>query len=349
MRAYERLEVELAHWMNASATHVVACNSGTAALHLAFEALRPSDRRGRRGECIVPDFTMVACPRAVQLADMTPVFVDCDAERLLMRPTLVSAAVTSRTEFIMAVHVYGRRCDMDALVQRAHFNDCLLIEDLAEAHGVPPDPRCAASCWSFYRNKIIAGEEGGAVLFASAVAAQRARSLRSLGFTEAHDFQHVPRGHNYRLADALAVQILQSLRHFDWNIAARREIEAMYDAHCPAEWRMPARDAVWVYDVRVPGMTHAIQDIVVARLRDIGLEARHAFKPMSRQPEWTNGRSCVWLEMETGRASDVAAREVIYLPCDPGRVSEQHCKLAFDVIKNVLIQARKGVAGLRLI
>mgnify|MGYP000263818837 CR=1 FL=1 len=100
------------------------------------------------------------------------------------------------------------------------------MEDRAEAHGVDfgdyiPD----AACWSFYRNKIVAGEEGGAIAFKNPRHASVAKSLRSLGFTTSHDFYHVPRGHNYRLANCLAQLVLSSLANVDANLAKRRQLE----------------------------------------------------------------------------------------------------------------------------
>lgn len=79
MEAYESLEQEFAQWQGLDPRGMVACSSGTAALHLALEALQLP----QGSQVIVPDYSMIACPRAVVLADLRPVFVDCD-EQLLM-------------------------------------------------------------------------------------------------------------------------------------------------------------------------------------------------------------------------------------------------------------------------
>lgn len=79
MEAYQRLEKEWAEFNGLDSAGMVACSSGTAALHLALEAFRLPPG----SEVLVPDYTMVACPRAVAMAGLTPVFVDCD-KRLLM-------------------------------------------------------------------------------------------------------------------------------------------------------------------------------------------------------------------------------------------------------------------------
>lgn len=306
MEAYQRLERDFARW--ARVQHVVGCSSGTAALHLALEALcLPGGSR-----VICPDFTMVACARAISLAGLTPVFVDC-GDDLLLNPTLAEKAARDYDcRALLAVHIYGRCCDMAALHPLATKTDLLVIEDLAEAHGVAPHPNTDAAAWSFYRNKIVAGEEGGAVALRSPHVATLARQLRSLGFTDRHDFLHVPRGHNYRLSNAHASLILDSLANVAENLRRRRQIEQWYDAACPAEWRMPVRAVPWVYDVRIRGLTRQHQDEIVERLNAEGIAARRSFLPMSLQEEYQHERV-----VGRGVARRLAA-EVFYLPIAGG-------------------------------
>lgn len=332
---------------------MVCCSSGTSALHLALEAMQLP----LRSEALVPDFTMIACPRAVTLAGLTPVFVDCD-ERLLMDVNCMTNATTNRDvddpkrflgrpiSAIMAVHVYGRRCDMDYISEATDNWNVKLIEDLAEAHGVRPHPQTDAAAWSFYRNKIVAGEEGGAVWFKDKSHANLARQLRSLGFTDAHDFNHVPRGHNYRMSNVHAELVLRSLRmyagnHYECGPTWRRKAERWHDEACHDDWRMPKRDAVWVYDLRVKGMTAVKQNEAVKALQNAGIAARHGFKPMKRQVEYCDNRRvhdrhASASAQEGYSKADWAAQEVLYLPIMPGITTEASARLAFDIIGKVL-------------
>lgn len=290
MEPYLQLEQSFGEW--AGVRNVVACSSGTAALHLALEALdlpRPS-------RVAVPDFCMVAVARAVRLAGHEPVFVDVGEDCLL------DVDMVPDVECTVLVHTYGRRC---RYVHRG-----FVVEDLAEAHGIRPWHSSDAACWSFYRNKVIAGEEGGAVSFASHAAASRARQLRCLGFTEAHDFEHVPRGHNYRLANCLAELVLRSMDRYAANLASRLAAENLYDELIPERWRMPARRVPWVYDVRLRGMSRDQQNDLVAKLKANGVAARHGFKPLRLQAEFLGCESVV------RGTSDILAREVIYLPME---------------------------------
>lgn len=320
MQPFEKLEYEWARFNDLDPAGMVACSSGTAALHLALEAFHWLDKGS---EVIVPDFAMIACPRAVAMAGFVPVFVDCDEKLLIDEKKMCDYTNDPRNRDVaawMVMHTYGRAFDFGD-----DWDPCEIwqIEDLAEAHGVRPHRETNAACWSFYRNKIVAGEEGGAVWFRDPKDAEYAKQLRSLGFTDAHDYRHVPRGMNYRLANKLAEPILDSLSNYKSNAQLRRLIEDEYEQNCPDEWLMPPRDAVWIYDVRIPGMTSDMQTRVVKSLRDMGVQARHGFKPMHTQEEFTGCRRV------GGSNAEKASVEVIYLPVSTDMVAG----MAADIMK----------------
>ncbi len=304
MQLYEELEKEWGEFVGNPNTMV--CSSGTSAVHLALESLQLP----QGSEVILPDFTMIACARAVSMAGLKPVFVDCHRDNLLMQTELVSEAVTENTSAIMAVHIYGRQCNMDCIHLIAGLTRLLVVEDMAEIHGVNPHPKTDVACWSFYRNKIVAGEEGGAISFKNKKHLELARQLKSLGFTDAHDFSHIPRGINARLSNANAEPILRSIENYEYNNSQRREIEEWYNYYTPGEWQMPERDAVWVYDVRLPELD-IVQD-VVHDLNNLNVAARTAFRPMVHQPEYSN------IVPTFGTDAVKASREIMYLPVYPG-------------------------------
>jgi perosamine synthetase len=321
VQPFEYLERDFGRW--AGVDNVVACSSGSAALHLALESLRLPLGSG----VILPSFTMIAVARAVSLAGLSPVFVDCTPD-LLLDPDAVDGAASTcpHVRAMIAVHTYGRAAPMAALIALATKFDLAVIEDAAEAHGVPPHPDSDAYCVSFYRNKIVGAEEGGAVAFRCPEVAALGRQLRCLGFTPEHDFRHVPRGCNYRLANSLARLILDSLRNVDANLCRRRRIEQWYEAACPAEWKMPPRDVVWTYDVRLPGLKRPQQTAIVRALNAAGIAARHGFFPLHLQDEYIGSR--YFGGGKTARAAD----EVFYLPA--WDVSESDVERAFSIIRS---------------
>lgn len=316
---YQELERRWAEFNDLDPRGMVACSSGTAALHLVLEAARlPAGSR-----VVVPDYTMVACARAVTMAGLRPAFVDCGPDLLIdPRGNGFRDALCAGASAAMAVHVYGRRCDMQAVTELAAARKAYVIEDLAEAHGIRPHPGTDAACWSFYRNKVVAGEEGGAVWFRDRRRADLARSLRSMGFTEAHDYTHIPRGHNYRMSNAHAGLILRSLAAHGVNLAHRRILEESYLGATPVRWAMPSRDVPWVYDMRIPGLTADRQRAAVTKLREAGCGARYGFKPLSSQEEYRAWVGSIG-RVQQGASTPVthaAAVEVIYLPLTPGEV-----------------------------
>lgn len=336
MEAYQKLEEEWSKFCGFE--HCVACSSGTAALHLALETLEVS----KRDPVIVPDFTMVACARAVKLAGAECEFVDC-RDDLNIDPREIWEKLKWKKHPIMAVHTYGRRCDMNEISRMKEERGVLIIEDLAEAHGIAPGWNTDAACWSFYKNKIIAGEEGGMVAFRDSDLAKRARSLRSLGFTDEHNFRHIPRGHNYRLSNCHAELILESLHRYDENNERRRVVEAMYDSLIPKSWQMSKRDAVWVYDFVMEGITWGQRHSIISDLRAQGVQARHAFYPMTGQEEFLSPQIRSPMAWK-------AAREIMYLPVSPSMTLEEvrviWRKLRESCIANGYTLGLKCVAGL---
>lgn len=309
--------------------NVVSCSSGSSALHLALEALDIH----LASEVVTADYSMIACPRAIVMAGLVPAFMDCNDD-LLMQLDGTQKMERSRTlAAILVVHVYGRRVDMDLVHRIAKKREILVIEDMAELHGVPPHPLTHAACWSFYKNKVVGGEEGGAVSFRDPKHAERARSLRCLGFGYEHDYMHLPRGCNYRMSSAHANLILKSLDQYENNLATRRLMEKWYDSLCPKRWRMPPRQSPWVYDLRIPEMTKSVQAKLVERLNADGIPARHGFKPMTWQTEFKNCRRNDGVMKSWERA-----HEIIYLPLNPamGKTEfdrEQLAVRAFKIVK----------------
>lgn len=326
-QAYELLEAELATWAGYEPENVVCCSSGSAALHMALQTLQL--RTGTR-KVVVPDLTMIACARAVHLARLLPTFVDC-RDDLLMDLRCLARKCGYHGEnpsAVMVVHLYGRQQDTDAV--RAATSICVpaIVEDLAEAHGVAPHPDTDAACWSFYRNKCVYGEEGGAIAFKNKDHAATARRMRTLGFTPAHDFNHDPDGMNYRMSNCHAELIRISLRSFKENMLLRRTVEEIYDRACPEEWRMPERVVPWVYDLRIPGMDYTLQYKLIHALQTEGIAARHCFKPMSTQKEFSTYG-------DPGPNALKASAEVVYLPIQPQTPTWEIHK-AIEIVKTVI-------------
>ncbi|MEU6966926.1 DegT/DnrJ/EryC1/StrS family aminotransferase [Kitasatospora aureofaciens] len=255
--------------------HGVACSSGTAALTLALRALGV----GPGDEVIVPEFTMIASAWAVTYTGATPVFVDC-ADDLNIDVARIEERITPRTRVIMPVHVYGRRCDMAAVMDLAHQYNLRVVEDSAEAHGVRPTGDIA--CFSLFANKIITAGEGGICLTDDPRLAGQLAHLRAMAFTTDHSFLHKKLAYNFRMTAMQAAVALAQTERLDEILAARREIERRYDQglkDVPGLTLMPPRDVLWMYDLRTERRAE-LREFLAAE----GIETRLFFQPMSRQP-----------------------------------------------------------------
>lgn len=286
---YEELEMKFKEWSQIPHGHPVACSSGTAALHLALEACQfpPGS------QVIIPEFTMIAVARAVVAAGLVPVPVDIRRDSMdetwTIDPQQIDDKITEKTVAIIACHIYGRLCDMPALMAICQENGLTLIEDAAEAPIPGKNGYAHISCWSFYKNKIIAGEEGGMVMFMDSDKAALAASLRCQGFTEDHDFRHIPRGMNYRMPNAQAKLILTDLEHYTENVEARRVMERWMEQCLPKPPlcypNRKARAVPWVFDFATM-VLNEYQDELVKFCRARSVPLRHSFKPISSQPEF---------------------------------------------------------------
>ncbi|MFJ9211261.1 DegT/DnrJ/EryC1/StrS family aminotransferase [Streptomyces sp. NPDC102264] len=286
--------------------HGVACSSGTTALTLALRALGV----GPGDEVIVPEFTMIATAWAVTYTGATPVFVDC-GDDLNIDVSLIEEKITPRTKVIMPVHIYGRRCDMDTIMDLAHEYNLRVVEDSAEAHGVRPVADIA--CFSLFANKIITAGEGGICLTDDKHLAGQMAHLRAMAFTKDHSFLHKKLAYNFRMTSMQAAVALAQTERLDAILETRREIERRYDeglSGIGGITLMPPRDVLWMYDLRAE-RREELRDF----LADEGVETRLFFKPMSRQPGYLHPD---WPSLKASRFSE----DGFYLPTHTGLTAE---------------------------
>jgi len=206
--------------------HAAAVSSGTAALHLALLALEigPGD------EVIVPAYTFPATANAVELCGAHAVLVDVEPDTFVLDPAAVAAAVTPRTRAVMAVHLFGRPVEWEA-VQTAIPQEVLLVEDAAGAlgasyRGTPCGALGVAACLSFHPRKIVTTGEGGAVTTDETGLDAAVRRLRHHGWAALGDMP-AP-GFNYRLPDLLCAIGIPQLARLEELLAARERVAGWY-------------------------------------------------------------------------------------------------------------------------
>src|SRR5260370_34967344 len=127
--ATSKFETEFAAYCGVG--YCVSLNSGTSALHLALRCLDV----GPGDEVITVSMTFIATAWAISYVGATPVFVDIDPVRRTLGPVKLEAAITSRTQAIIPVHLYGMPAEMDRIIAIAERHGLPVIEDAAQAHG----------------------------------------------------------------------------------------------------------------------------------------------------------------------------------------------------------------------
>jgi dTDP-4-amino-4,6-dideoxygalactose transaminase len=188
--------------------HCIAMCNATVALEIAIRALDLKD------EVIVPSFTFVATAHALQWHQITPVFCDIDPTTHNIDPAKVEAMITSRTTGILAVHLWGRPCEITALQAIADKHRLKLLFDAAHAFGCSYKGReiggfGSAEVLSFHATKFLNSFEGGAVVTNDAELAARIRLMRNFGFAGYDKVIHL--GLNGKMSEVCAAMGLTSL------------------------------------------------------------------------------------------------------------------------------------------
>ncbi len=232
-----RCNAQIAEMTGAAAA--LLTHSCTAALEMAaiLSDLGPGD------EVIMPSFTFVSTANAVVLRGATPVFVDIDPATLNLDPDRVEAAVTPRTQAIIAVHYAGFPADMDRLRAIASAHDLMLIEDAAQALGSTYKGRPCGSlgdlaAFSFHETKNVISGEGGALTVNRADLLARAEIIREKGTDRSRfmrgqvdKYTWVDIGSSFLPGELVAAFLCAQLEEAE-RIRARRL--AQFDRYCAA-------------------------------------------------------------------------------------------------------------------
>lgn len=225
----EGVEFERAFAAWAGVKNAVSTSSGTAALHLALEALGV----GRGDEVICTPYSFRASATCVRNAGATPVFADVGCDHMLNAET-VARAITKRTKAVVVVHLYGQVAEMGPLLALAKRRGLRVVEDCAQCLGGEYRGRRTgtlgdAGCFSFCHTKhITTGGEGGMVCCADDAVADAVRSLRDHGWkvgTEPKAFDRT--GYNFRMTEVQSALGAAELGRLDgWNLPRRWRLAA---------------------------------------------------------------------------------------------------------------------------
>ena len=222
------------------ARHVIATNTGTTALHLAFDTIG----LGHGDEVIVPSLTYVATIQAITAIGATPVFCDVEEDTLNIDLSDAKRKITSKTKAIVPVHYRGLPCDMEQVLTLAEQFGLRVVEDAAHAFGSYYKGKRIGSfgdltCFSFDPIKIITCGEGGAITTQNDELVELMQRKRILGidkdtWSRYHDkrswfYDVTTQGYRYHMSNINAAIGLVQLKKYDVTNARKIYIAKTYD------------------------------------------------------------------------------------------------------------------------
>ncbi|MEQ1572683.1 MAG: DegT/DnrJ/EryC1/StrS family aminotransferase [Vicinamibacterales bacterium] len=229
------------------AAHACAVSSCTTALHLALSALGV----GPGDEVVTVSHSFIATANAIRYCGAVPVFVDIDASTFNMDPTLVDAAISTRTKALLVVHQLGMPCDLSRLMAIARRRGVPVVEDAACAVGSEirwddvweriGRPHGDVACFSFHPRKLLSTGDGGMLTTSRSDLDARFRLLRQHGMSVPDTVRHTSTqvvfedypvvGFNYRMTDIQAAIGREQLKRLSLMVARRRALAARYAEH----------------------------------------------------------------------------------------------------------------------
>lgn len=316
----------------------IACCNGTIALHLALIGLGI----GKGDEVIIPTFTMIASAFAVCYTGAKPVFVDADKESWNIDVKKIEEKITPRTKAIMPVHIFGKMCDMDAIVGFAKKYNLFILEDAAEAHGATYHGKKSSSfsdmaAFSFFANKNITTGEGGMVVTNSKEVYERARYFKNVCFPldGPRNYQHDDIGYNYRMSNVVAAIGLAQVEKADEYREMRirnHQLYKKYLADVPgiifqSEPADGCIDVCWMNTIVInPAKYGHTKDELIGHLKENEIDTRLLFTGMHKQKAMADFGCdcsgeypvCEWLT-ENGfylpSGSNLSEEQIMYI-CD---------------------------------
>lgn len=297
--------------------HVVALNSGTAAIHLGLKALGV----GPGDEVLVPSFTYVATINPILYLGANPVFIDSEGETWNMDPGLLEHAIKDRLaagrkpRAVVVVHGYGMPGKMTAIMEVSRKYGIPVLEDAAEAIGSTYYAEHVGTfgdigVLSFNNNKIITTYGGGALLTNKAEVAEKVLFWATQARDHFPYYHHSEVGFNYRIGPLNAAAGLSQLEGLHERIRWRREAFDYYSRGILAQkgWQFQEEPSGlfsnrWLTTAIVPANADVLW--ILHEMAARGVELRLLWKPMHEQPAFDH-----FTFYGTGLCTDLFARGI---------------------------------------
>jgi dTDP-4-amino-4,6-dideoxygalactose transaminase len=318
---------------------LVLFNNGTTALMAAIDALQlPAG-----SEVITTPFSFAASTHAITTQGLVPVFADLEPDHMTLDPNAVLAKITDKTSCILAVHVYGFPCDVDAFSKIQAQHNLKIIYDAAHAFGTElSGTRISAfgdaSVFSFHATKLFNSIEGGCVAINTTGGGQRLRDFRNFGIRSEDHVSSV--GINGKMSEIHALFGLLNLNQFRDEMAKRSIVRDIYlselngwnDIVVPRQ-----KDGVKSSQQYFPIRLLRGRDYVYTTLKSYNVFTRRYFHPLiSNFDCYSNLTTAGVLPV-----AERAGREVLCLPFY-GDLADGTAQEIARLIKSIIAEAPQG-------
>lgn len=280
--AVNKFETEFAAYCGAE--HCIGVASGLDALILSLKIFHFKEG----SEVIVPSNTYIATILAILHCGLKPVLVEPDINTYNIDPSKIEPALSAKTVAIVVVHLYGKACDMDPIIDIAKRRNLKLIEDCAQAHGsmykskkVGVFGHCGA--FSFYPTKNLGSlGDGGAVVAGDYKIAEKIRMYRNYGSKVKYYNEVV--GHNSRLDEVQAAFLSVKLKKLDDINNHKRKLASIYLRNIKDEFIKPSIQEHFFDTYHIFNVRHQQRDRLKKFLLDGGINTEiHYPVPPHRQ------------------------------------------------------------------
>lgn len=322
-----KLEIDLRAKLGVSGLLYVT--NGTIAIQLAIKAL------DLKGEVITTPFSYVATASAISWEGCKPVMADIDADSLNIDPESIERSITEQTTGIVATHVYGNPCDVEAIEKIARKHNLKVIYDGAHAFGTKYKGRSIyhfgdISTASFHATKLFHTIEGGAVMSSDHKLITRLSEMRNFGHISTTAFKEI--GINGKNSEMHAAMGLCNLKYLPEILRRRQKLSELYDTLLKD---LPIKRPKIIQDTDYNHAYYAVlfesEDVletVVQRLAIHGILPRRYFYPSLAELPYVN-------QPERSVRAVAVAKRVLCLPLFHS-LSEEEVELIARIVGEVM-------------
>ncbi len=287
----QQFEDNIKDYLNVPYFHFTT--NGTLALMLALSSLDINE-----GEIITTPFSYVATVSSILWQKCAPVFVDINSENFTIDPQKIEAAITKNTKAILAVHIYGYACDVDAIQTIATKYNLKVIYDGAHAFGSKYKGKSLlhygdVTTVSFHATKAMHTIEGGGCVFKDASTCSRYNLQQRCGH---NGDEHICLGINAKPNEFQAAMGLLNMKYFDEILECRRNMSALYDKELENILQRPKMIDLLDYNYAyypVLFATHEQREKTLSHLEKFDILPRRYFYPsLNTLPYLNSKNSC---------------------------------------------------------